>query len=120
MCIVHHYIDENGISYYGFDAFWRWLCAGCPRNPGTEEILRRSRKSGQFGRPSSSAPDRKAAPADLSSWRAMAEDYYPGRKSQETADAEELQVRKSLSKTDAERQQLLVNQGDSGQSTPAP
>ncbi|GJQ10886.1 hypothetical protein GpartN1_g2677.t1 [Galdieria partita] len=111
MCLVHHYIDENGISYYGFDAFWRWLLAGCPKNPDQEEILRRSRKSSQFGRPSSSLQQR-APSTDLHAWRSMAEDYYPGRKSQETADAVELEQRKSLSKTDAEREQLLMNQGD--------
>ncbi|EME29375.1 hypothetical protein Gasu2_02960 [Galdieria sulphuraria] len=113
MCLVHHYIDENGVSYYGFDAFWRWLLAGCPKNPSQEEILRRSRKSNQFGRPSSSnTSQQRASSTDLHAWRVMAEDYYPGRKSQETTDAVELEQRRSLSKTETERQQLLINQED--------
>ncbi|KAK4523708.1 hypothetical protein GAYE_PCTG75G1604 [Galdieria yellowstonensis] len=112
MCLVQHYIDENGISYYGFDAFWRWLLDGCPKRPSEEEVLRRSRKSGQFGPRSSAASTQqgRAPSTDMSAWNAMAEDYYPRRKNQRATD--QVEMVPNLQKPGTEHQQPLLNQGD--------
>jgi len=97
MCIVQHYVDSKGVSHYGFDAWLKWVGDGCPPNPGKEEVTKKTRQSGQFVSKNSNRSQ------DLSSWRSMGETYYPNRKSQETMDAEELQQRKSLNKTNAQR-----------------
>ncbi|GJQ11233.1 hypothetical protein GpartN1_g3024.t1 [Galdieria partita] len=97
MCVVQHYVDSKGVSYYGFEAWWKWVADGCPPRPSKEEVTKRTRQSGQFVRQD------QASSQDLSSWRSMGETYYPDRKSQETMDAEELRERKSLNKTSTEK-----------------
>ncbi|EME29374.1 hypothetical protein Gasu2_02950 [Galdieria sulphuraria] len=99
MCIVQHYVDSKGVSHYGFEAWLKWVGDGCPPNPGKEEVTKKARQSGQFVKTTKQGNSSQ----DLSSWRSMGEGYYPDRKSQETMDAEELQQRRSLNKTNAER-----------------
>jgi hypothetical protein len=93
MCVVQHYVDSKGVSYYGFEAWWKWVADGCPPRPSKEEVAKRTRQSGQFVRKD------QPSSQDLSAWRSMGETYYPERKSQETLDAEELQQRKSMNKS---------------------
>eukprot|EP00871_Galdieria_phlegrea_P005520 jgi/Galph1/596/GphlegSOOS_G5345.1 len=102
MCVVQHYVDSKGVSYYGIEAWFKWVADGCPPHPSKEEVTKRTRQSGQFARPSTNTSGQ-----DLSSWRAMGESYYTDRKSQETKDAEELQQRKSLNKKSSERAEIL-------------
>jgi len=48
MCVVQHYVDSKGVSYYGFEAWWKWVADGCPPRPSKEEVAKRTRQSGQF------------------------------------------------------------------------
>eukprot|EP00871_Galdieria_phlegrea_P001316 jgi/Galph1/2185/GphlegSOOS_G863.1 len=108
MCIVQHYVDSKGVSHYGFEAWLKWVGDGCPPNPGKEpvkEVTRKTRQSGQFVKTKTNRQSENSS-QDLSAWRSMGEGYYPNRKSQETLDAEELQQRRSLNKTNAERSKV--------------